>query len=97
MKKSIVEHSDSLSVQEVKSAIPKGAVAAVLEIGAQQVQVTGRKTNLHNGYRYCFLCPQCGRPVEKLYRRDFSSLACRSCLGLLYASSVRLCLPKAVP
>lgn len=96
MKKPILEQSECLTIRQVKAAIPEDALSVVLEIGMQQIGVRGRLTNLQNGYRYCFLCPQCARPVESLYRRDFSLFCCRRCQGLLYASSLRMDLKTPV-
>ena len=82
----ILEESPRLRVRDVRPAIPASAIQATLLVGEQVVEVIGRLTNLHNGYRHHFLCPRCRTPRESLYRRDLSEYACRVCLGLVHAS-----------
>jgi ribosomal protein L37AE/L43A len=74
----------------VKCAIPENATDVVLVIGAQEIAVVGRITNLRNGFRYCFLCPQCGKAYESLYAADFDSWRCRKCIGAVYASTRKI-------
>jgi hypothetical protein len=90
MKKQILERCHRLHIRDVSAAIPYNATALILDIGKEQLNITGRLTNLKNGYRYFFLCPQCHKPFESLYRRDYSVLLCRYCLGLIYATSAKL-------
>lgn len=71
----------------MKAAIPPKATRAILLIGTQEVNVIGRLTNLRNGYRYCFLCPQCSKPFESLFMADFGHWVCRVCVGGVYAST----------
>lgn len=91
---SLVERSDRLRIRDVQAAIPQCSLAATLQLegrfGLQEVQVVGKLTNLGNGYRYYFLCPQCDEAFINLYRQDFGQYACRRCLGLFYASSMRV-------
>ncbi len=89
MRRPLVEEADSLAIRDACEAIPQGASFAILEIGTQCVSVIGRETNLHKGRRYFFLC-SCGKPCEYLYRRDFSEFRCRHCIGLVYASSMKV-------
>jgi hypothetical protein len=90
MRKNLVETCQRLHIQDVKSAIPSQATSAVLAIGLQEIGVIGRMTNLRNGYRYCFICPQCGKAYESLYAADFGSWACRVCVGANYASTRKI-------
>lgn len=90
MTKPLLEQTDRLQIRQIKAAIPRGTVSVTLEVGNEAIQAIGRLTNLKNGYRYFFLCPSCQKPCESLYRRYFSSLRCRTCQGLLYASSLRM-------
>jgi hypothetical protein len=87
MKKLLVEQCDRLHIHDVKAAIPYHAQSATLEVGTQVIQVTGRLTNLKNGYRYCFVCIGCRKPYETLYRTDFGEYSCRKCIGLVYWST----------
>ncbi len=91
---SLVERTEKLSARELQAAIPKGAASVSLQVegsfGVQEIQVIGQLTNLGNGYRYYLVCDECGRTYLSLYRRDFGKYSCRNCLGLLYASSLRV-------
>jgi ribosomal protein L37AE/L43A len=91
---SLVERTDRLRIRDIQAAIPRYSLAATLQLegrfGLQEVQVVGRLTNLRNGYRYFFLCPQCNQAFINLFRQDFGQYACRRCLGLFYASSMRV-------
>ncbi len=91
---SLIERADRLNIRDVQAAIPQFSLAVTLQLegrfGLQDVQVVGKLTNLGNGYRYYFLCPQCDQAFISLYRQDFGQYACRRCLGLLYASSMRV-------
>lgn len=90
----LVERTDRLCIRDVQAAIPQHALAVTLQLegrfGLQDVQVVGVLTNLRNGYRYYFLCPECNQAFLSLYRQDFGQYACRRCLGLFYASSMRV-------
>ena len=90
MRKPLLENCQRLRVAELKSAIPPKATTAVLEIGKQEVVVIGKLTNLRNGYRYCFLCPECGRAYESLYAADLGAWCCRVCVGAVYASTRKI-------
>jgi hypothetical protein len=90
MRKHLVETCKRLHVQDVKAAIPPRAVSALLNVGSQEIAVIGRLTNLRNGYRYCFLCPQCGGAYESLYAADFGLWLCRVCVGAVYASTRKI-------
>jgi len=91
---SLIEHTEKLTIRDLQAAIPRGAASAFLQVegsfGVQEIQVIGQLTNLRNGYRYYLVCSKCGRAYLSLYRRDFGAYACRNCLGLLYASSLRI-------
>ncbi len=91
---SLVEQTERLHIRDVQAAIPLGATSAILQIegnfGVQELQIIGQLTNLKNGYRYYLVCGECGKGYLSLHRRDFGQYACRSCLGLLYASSLRI-------
>jgi len=87
MKKLLVEQCSRLRIRDVKAAIPHHAQKATLEVDTQVIQVTGRVTNLKNGYRYCFVCSGCNKPYESLYRTDFGQYSCRKCIGLVYWST----------
>ena len=91
---SLIERAETLTIHHVRAAIPDSSIAATLQLegrfGVQELQVIGRLTNLQNGYRYYFICPQCQETFMNLYRRDFGQYACRKCIGLLYASSMRI-------
>lgn len=91
---SLIERADALCIRDVQAAIPQNSLSTILQLegrfGLQDVQVVGKLTNLRNGYRYYFLCPQCDQAFITLYRQDFGQYACRRCLGLLYASSMRV-------
>ena len=87
MRKYLIETCQRLRVHDVKGAIPACATSVVLTIGTEEIAIIGRVTNLHNGYRYCFLCPQCGKPYESLYAADLGSWLCRLCVGAVYAST----------
>lgn len=87
MSKQVLEDCRRLRISEVKGAIPPKAISAILMIGTQEVNVTGRFTNLRNGYRYCFLCPKCSKPYESLFMTDFGGWVCRVCVGAVYAST----------
>lgn len=93
MSKLILEHCHRLHIRELKRAIPRRAICADIELESgdtsETVRVTGVLTNLKNGYRHYLLCSRCGRAQMILYRRDFSELACRNCLDLVYASSMK--------
>ena len=90
----LLEQCQRLHIRDVQAAIPQSSLSAVLQIesgfGVEDVQVVGKLTNLHNGYRYYFVCPRCAAHYMSLYRKDFGQLACRECLGLLYSSSLRI-------
>lgn len=90
----LVEHTERLTVHDVLAAIPQGVASITMQIeggfGMQEIQVVGRLTNLRNGYRYYLVCGECGRTYLSLYRHNFGQYACRNCLGLLYASSLRI-------
>lgn len=90
MRKPLLENCQRLRISDVKAAIPLRAASATLDIGPQEIGVIGRLTNLKNGYRYSFLCPQCGRAFESLYRTDLGSWLCRACVGAVYASSRKM-------
>jgi ribosomal protein L37AE/L43A len=90
MRKPILESCQRLQIHDVKGVIPANAMNAVLEIGTQEISVIGRLTNLHNGYRYCFLCPACRSPHESLYMADLGSWQCRRCVGAVYASTRKI-------
>lgn len=91
---SLIERADRLCIRDVQAAIPFGALTATVQIegsfGIQELYIFAKRTNLDNGYRYYLLCPQCQKAYLSLYRRDFGQYACRNCLGLLYASSLRI-------
>jgi len=87
MRKPLLEQCGRLLIRDVKAVIPKNAVTAILEIGTQEIGVTGKLTNLHNGYRYCFLCPQCSKSFESLFMSDFGGWVCRACIGAVYKST----------
>lgn len=87
MSKQVLEDCLRLRISEVKAAIPLRATNAILKIGTQEINVTGKLTNLRNGYRYCFLCPQCSKPYESLFMTDFGRWVCRVCSGVTYAST----------
>lgn len=89
MKKQLLENCQRLHIRDLHSAIPKGAVTMTLEIGTEEIQVIGRLTNLHNGYRYCFLCPKCHKPHESLCMAYFGGWVCRVCAGVVYASTMK--------
>ena len=90
----LVERCQKLHIHDVRGAIPKHSLSTLLQIegafGMQELQIVGSLTNLQNGYRYYFLCPRCEKAYMSLYRRDFGQYACRNCLGLFYASSMRI-------
>lgn len=86
-KKLIIENCDRLNISDIKSAIPANATFATLEIGTQILQVIGKLTNLKNGFRYYFLCNDCGKPYEALYSANFAPYKCRNCIGGVYAST----------
>lgn len=90
MRKHLVENCQRLRVDDVRDAIPLYATRALLIVGTQEITVIGRVTNLHNGYRYCFLCPQCGNAYESLYVADLGSWRCRLCVGAVYASTRKI-------
>ena len=90
MRKPLLESCERLRINEVKAVIPPQSVSATLEVGGQDVAVAGRITNLRNGYRYCFLCPECGKAVESLYTADLSYWRCRLCIGAVYASTRKI-------
>src|SRR3954465_4678932 len=91
----IIERTEGLHVRQLRPAVPAKAARALLEIescfGSEELEVTGKLTNLRNGYLYYLVCNQCGKRRLSLYRQDLGRYACRECLGLLYASSLRLC------
>lgn len=87
MRKPLVEECERLRICDVRAAIPKNAIEATLEIGEHEVRVVGRITNLKNGYRYCFVCYECKRPYESLFRTDFGQFSCRNCTGIVYCST----------
>ena len=87
MRKPLLEHCQRLRIGDVKAAIPACAIRVILTIGTEEITVIGRQTNLRNGYRYCFLCPECDKPFESLYVADLSSWRCRLCVGAVYAST----------
>lgn len=91
---SLIERADRLCIRDVQAAIPKSSLAATLQLegrfGVQDLQIAGMLTNLKNGYRYYFICPRCDEAYSSLYRQDFGQYACRRCLGLFYASSMRV-------
>ncbi|MFH1011697.1 MAG: hypothetical protein V1784_10750 [bacterium] len=89
MRKLLIEQCERLCIRDVQALIPTNAVSAVLQVGMQEIAVRGSFTNLKNGYRYHWLCPQCGCPHETLYRRDMGAWGCRVCLGLGYGSQLR--------
>lgn len=90
MRKPLLEYCQRLWVGDVKDAIPLHATSAILTVGMQEIGVIGRLTNLRNGYRYCFLCPECGKAYESLYAIDLGSWRCRLCVGLVYASTRKI-------
>lgn len=90
MRKHLLESCQILRVRDVKGAIPSHATSAILTIGAQEIGVVGRLTNLRNGYRYCFACPECGKAYESLYTADLGSWRCRVCVGAVYASTRKI-------
>lgn len=90
MRKPLLENCEQLRISDVKEAIPSLAISATLECDGQDVAVIGRMTNLRNGYRYCFLCPECGKAVESLYVADLGSWRCRLCIGAVYASTRKI-------
>ena len=87
MNSPILERCQRLRISEVKGAIPPKATSAILRIATQEINVSGRLTNLRNGYRYCFLCPKCSRQYESLFMSDFGRWVCRMCIGGVYAST----------
>ncbi len=93
-KASLIERAEKLTIHDVRAAIPDFSIGAILQLegrfGIQELQVSGMLTNLRNGYRYYFLCPRCDQAFLNLYRQDCGQYACRRCLGLLYASSMRI-------
>lgn len=93
MSKSILEHCHRLHVRDLKPVIPPQTLHAEVELESGEVSETlkiiGMLTNLKNGYRHYLVCGRCGRAQAVLYRRDFSELACRKCLELVYASSMK--------
>lgn len=90
MRKHLLESCQRLRIDDVKGAIPLRATSAVLEVGTQEVAVFGKLTNLHNGFRYCFLCPECNKAHESLYAADLGSWRCRVCVGAVYASTRKI-------
>jgi ribosomal protein L37AE/L43A len=90
MRKHLIERCQRLRIEDVKGVIPSQAASAILTLGTQEVAVIGRITNLHNGHRYCFVCPQCGKAYESLYAADFSLWLCRVCVGAVYASTRKI-------
>ncbi len=78
----------------MKAAIPRNSTRTEIQLqgsfGQQEIAVVGRQANLGNGYRHFLLCPRCEKAYMSLYRRDFGQYACRRCLGLFYASSMRV-------
>jgi predicted RNA-binding Zn-ribbon protein involved in translation (DUF1610 family) len=90
----LVERCQRLHIHDVQAAIPYGVLATTIQLeggfGMQELQISACRTNLDNGYRYYLLCPQCGKAFMSLYCRDFGQYACRKCLGLFYASSMRV-------
>ncbi len=90
MRKPLLEHCQNLHIRDVKGAIPLRAVSAVLDIGTQEIGVVGKLTNLSNGYRYYFLCPQCHVRFESLYATDLGTWRCRVCVGAVYASTRKI-------
>ena len=76
---SLIERADRLCIRDVQAAIPKSSVAVTLQFegrsAAQEILVIGRLTNLQNGYRYYFVCPECQETFMNLYRRDFGRYA----------------------
>ncbi|TSC57255.1 MAG: hypothetical protein Greene041662_1014 [Candidatus Peregrinibacteria bacterium Greene0416_62] len=90
MRKPLLENCQRLRISDVKGAIPGNSTGAVLEVGSQELSIIGRLTNLGNGFRYCFLCPECRRPYESLYSADLGSWQCRRCVGAVYASTRKI-------
>jgi hypothetical protein len=90
MQKQTLEHCQKLHIRDVRAAIPHRAMRFILQVGHQELGVIGRLTNLKNGYRYFFLCSSCEKPYESLYRKDFGGYECRECLGLVYASCMKV-------
>ena len=74
----------------MKDAIPSKATSTILEVDTQEVAVVGRLTNLRNGYRYFFLCSECGKAFESLYAADLGPWRCRVCIGAVYASTRKI-------
>ena len=90
MPKHLLERCQRLHISEVQGAIPSKATSAVLELNTQEVAIIGRPTNLRNGYRYCFRCPQCCKAYESLYAVDLGAWRCRVCVGAVYASTRKI-------
>lgn len=90
MRRPLLENCQRLRIGDVRCAIPSRATGAVLTVGAQEIAVIGRQTNLRNGFRYCFLCPQCDKAYESLYAADLGSWQCRLCIGAVYASTRKI-------
>lgn len=76
MAKDLVEGCMAMSVQEV----PKDGTRRMTWGGFSLTSTTPR----FGGFRYWFLCPRCGRRVEKLYYAH--RWACRRCHDLAYQS-----------
>lgn len=91
--KTLVEDTPSLRIQDVRNAIPHGALVASIEVSsqgeAQEVKVIGMLTNLRNGYFYSFVCDRCQRRFKFLYRGFCGEWQCRECAGLTYASRLQ--------
>lgn len=93
MSKLILEHCHRLHIRDLKAVIPPRAIRAEVELESgddtETVRIIGKLTNLKNGYRHYLRCNRCERAQMILYRRDFGELACRCCLDLVYASSMK--------
>ncbi len=49
------------------------------------IKVTTTPCN-YGGFRYWFICPQCGKRIGTLYRKPITTMyACRQCQNLTYA------------
>ncbi len=90
MRKSLLEDCQRLRISDVRSVIPHDTISALLEISGHEINIIGRLTNLKNGYRYYFLCPECRLSYESLYRADLGSWKCRQCIDGAYASTRKI-------
>ena len=89
MHKQLISDCRQIAIEDIRHQIPKHSIGLVCTVNNQPIYIVGVPTNLNNGYRQFFLCPQCGNKHMKLYEYELSGLACRKCLDLDYSSSLK--------